>query len=304
MIYVLFGENSYAIKTKLKELEVKLKATLKNLNTDTLTMSDLAVNLQGTSLFASAGDEIIVIKGLSDRKDIYSSAIDFIIKNKDSANIVLIENSLDKRTALYKQLSKNAQVKEFKQLTSKDRPLLIKWLTNYVQSKNPTKSPDAFAIQMLIDWVGPNQESLANFADRLLLMDNFTKEGIEMYVPKLPTNFAFDVLKIALKKDLKKLNELLQDLKQTQDPYMLMGLLISQIIQIRALSSAGEADNVAKDTGSNPYALNNLKSMANLSPAKSKEIIKIFYEADKSIKSTGIDPWQAIEIALTRLARA
>ena len=93
------------------------------------------------------------------------------------------------------------------------------------------------------------------------------------------------------------------ELKQTQDPYMLFGLLTSQLIQVVALANASSVENVGKDLGASPYAVGNLKRAIKISPNKAKKALDIFYDADKANKSTGIDPWQATEIALKRLTQ-
>ena len=299
MIHILTGDNSYAIKNRLQKLLKESATSANQPPIENLTLSDLSVLLLGENLFSEK--QTVILNNLSQRKDIFEPAVNFIIKNKDAINVVLLETSLDKRTIVYKKLATNAKIEDYKQYTDRDQRLLINWLQDYLKEQKITISPKI--LQELLDWVGPDQERLISAADRLILMNDFTKEGIETYVPKTPSGFAFDLLATAIKKDNKKLNEILIDLKQTQDPYMLMGLLISQLIQAAALTYASSSDNVAKDLAASPYALENIRRQISLTPEQTKQALEIFYSADKAIKTTGAEPWPVVEIALKRLTK-
>ena len=299
MIYVLTGTNLYEIRLRQAEIIKSLKSQTKQPNIDKLTLSELSVLLLGENLFSET--VTIILNGLSERKDIYESAVNLIIKNKDKTDIILIENSLDKRTIIYKNLAKNAKIENYKEYTERDSSFLEKWILNYAKEKNITMPVKA--VRLLINWVGPNQEQLAHAVNRLALMNDFTEEGIKTYIPKTPSSFAFDLLATAINKDSTKLNEMLVDLKQTQEPHMLFGLLASQLIQATTLTAATVNENVAKDLGASPYAISNLKRAINITPKQAKQAITILYEADSSMKMSGIDPWQAIEIALKKLTQ-
>ncbi len=303
MIYVLTGNNLYEVRLRQAEIAKDLNAQIKQPSLDNLTLLDLSVLLLGENLFSE--NTTIILNGLSERKDIFEPALNLIIKNKDKTNVILIENTLDKRTIVYKNLVKNAKIEDHKEYTDRDHVFLAKWLQNYIKEKNTTSStqPSIKLIQALINWVGPNQEQLAHAADRLLVMNDFSEEGIKTYIPKTPSSFAFDLLATAINKDTKKLDKIMAELKQTQDPYMLFGLLTSQLIQVVALANASSVENVGKDLGASPYAVGNLKRVIKISPSKAKSALDIFYDADKANKSTGIDPWQATEIALKRLTQ-
>lgn len=303
MIHVLTGNNLYEIRLRQAEIVKELNSPIKQPNVDELTLSDLSVLLLGENLFSES--TTVILNGLSERKDIFEPAINLIIKNKDKTNVILIENTLDKRTIIYKNLVKNAKIEDHKEYTDRDQVFLAKWLQNYIKEKNISslKTPSPKIIQTLINWVGPNQEQLAHAADRLLFMNDFSEEGIKTYIPKTPSSFAFDLLATAINKDTKKLDKIMEELKQTQDPYMLFGLLTSQLIQVAALSNAPSNENVAKDLGASPYAVSNLKRVIKISSINAKKALDIFYDADKANKSTGIDPWQATEIALKRLTQ-
>lgn len=297
MLYVLTGDNQYALKRREKQLLKELNASPKILRIDDLTIPDLSVALTAVSLFDD--ENVLVIKNLSQRKDIFEIAIKNIIKNKDLKNIILIENSLDKRTVVYKELNKNSKIEDFKQLTERDSQQITTWMQSYLADKNQKTSPKI--LQELIDWVGVDQEVLVSSMDRLILMEALTSEGIKQYLPKKPTDFAFNLLSLALKKDRNKLRQTMDEIKQTQEPHMLMGLLISQFINIMAINHASSQDSVAKDLGVNPYAVQSIKRGVSINLAQEKKILEILYQADKGIKTSSTDPWQAIELTLVAL---
>ena len=90
MIYVLTGTNLYEIRLRQAEIIKSLKSQTKQPNIDKLTLSELSVLLLGENLFSET--VTIILNGLSERKDIYESAVNLIIKNKDKTDIILIEN--------------------------------------------------------------------------------------------------------------------------------------------------------------------------------------------------------------------
>ncbi len=300
MLYVLVGDNHYSIKERIKELEEELKLPIVRPNIDSLTLDSLRQLLGGTSLFST--EEVVVLNGLSNNKEVFAPGVELLTKYHDQAKVILIETAFDKRTALFKKLKAVGQVEEFKQFSEREIPLVKKWLKSTLHSKGLEASPSF--MDALIAWVGPQQEKLIMAVERLSLMDALTTKGVEEYIPKTPSSFAFELLAAALNKNSKKVMSTLDELKKTQDPYLLMGLITSQLVQVLALVRAPShlaTGVIAKDMGASPYALNNLSRSIKINSQQANKAIKYLYEADEGIKNSSLSPWQALSIALLRM---
>ena len=84
----------------------------------------------------------------------------------------------------------------------------------------------------------------------------------------------FDILDTAMRGDGTGAMKMCEKIEQTNDPYMFMGLMVSQAVK--------------------KLQYNN---------AKAPKVLKILAEADIEMKTTGIEPWKVIKIALLKIGK-
>ena len=105
------------------------------------------------------------------------------------------------------------------------------------------------------------------------LSKNKNVEFKEFAAAEDPNNkLVFDILDAAMRGDNSAV-KMCEKIEQTNDPYMFMGLMVSQAIK--------------------KLQYNN---------AKATKTLKILAEADVNMKSTGIEPWTLIKMALLKIA--
>lgn len=105
------------------------------------------------------------------------------------------------------------------------------------------------------------------------LSKNKSVEFKEFAAAEDPNNkLVFDILDAAMRGDNSAV-KMCEKIEQTNDPYMFMGLMVSQAIK--------------------KLQYNN---------AKAAKTLKILAEADVNMKSTGIEPWTLIKMALLKIA--
>ncbi len=105
------------------------------------------------------------------------------------------------------------------------------------------------------------------------LSKNKNVEFKEFAAAEDPNNkLVFDILDAAMRGDNSAV-KMCEKIEQTNDPYMFMGLMVSQAIK--------------------KLQYNN---------AKAAKTLKILAEADVNMKSTGIEPWTLIKMALLKIA--
>ncbi len=120
MIRVFYGDDRV---TARKQIDRQLGDDYEIIEGESLTVGDMPSVLLGTSLFAT--ERNILVKDLSENKECWAMLPQFI--EECPHNIVIWETKLDKRSAVYKELSKdkNVEFKEFKLAEDPDKKLVF-----------------------------------------------------------------------------------------------------------------------------------------------------------------------------------
>lgn len=264
---------------------------------ESLEIEQLPDLLQGATLFAP--ERTVVIREASKNKPMWEKIGEKIPELPDSLTLVLVETSPDKRTKTFKYLQKHAEVREFKELDEREA---TKWLVEEAKKRGgEIKNADA---ELLVARAGADQARLSNELDKLLLYGEISAETIEKLVEPTPQANVFALLDAAMAKKPKAVRELLKDAKISEDPYMLFGLLSSQIMQLAALvyGEGRSSDEIAKELKTHPFPLKKLAPVARkTSKQELRVIVEILSIMDEQMKSTGADPWQLLENALIKI---
>jgi DNA polymerase III delta subunit len=118
MITIFHGDDRLKAQTEAERLLGKGYEVIEG---ETLTLGDLASVFLGTSLFVE--QRKILIKDLSENSECFNKLADYLNTPHD---IVIWESKLDKRTALYKELTaKNVEVREFKNIEPPEKKLVF-----------------------------------------------------------------------------------------------------------------------------------------------------------------------------------
>lgn len=203
MIRIFYGENREAAR---KMIDSILSADYEVLEAENLSVADMASTFLGVSLFGETRS--ILIKDLSSNKECWEQLPKYTAECPH--NVVLWEMKLDKRSAAYKELSKDKNV-EFKEFA-------------------PAKDPDQY--------------------------------------------LAFDTINAALAGKDREVMAMLGRLETTGDPYMFMGLVVSQMTKKLPMGSARTA-----------------------------KILKLLAKADMDMKTAGIEPWTIVRVAMLKISK-
>jgi DNA polymerase III delta subunit len=299
MITLLLGDNSFELEQALARISSEFDGTAEKINSSELQLAQLPDILMGVSLFATA--RLIIIRNLSENKSIWAVFGDWLPRISDDINLVLIESKPDKRTATFKVLKDQANIKEFQPWNDRDTAKAEKWVID--RSKVLGFDIDAKNARILVERVGVDQWRLSHALEKLSLADTISPEVIKDIIEASPAENVFELFEIALKRDVKNLKRTLNILKQTEDVYRLSALLFTQAFQLAAVWSATRSDNVSKDFGIHPYVASKLALIAKrLSKSDVVKIISTFAEADDDMKTSRAEPWLLIELALIKIA--
>lgn len=301
MIRLLCGENDFELTRRLKQLRREFNGRPERFDGADVTSEQLADMFAGQTLFSV--ERMIIIDAPSSCSELWQHLEQWLKRVSSDTQLVLIEPKPDKRTAAYKWLKKNVVVEEFLPLNERDTGKILAWIDAYASARRLSLTSQQ--AKRLMARGGTNQWLLAQAIDKLSLADEVSDEWIDAVIEQSPTESVFALFETALTGNTTRLEEIIRDLKRTEDPYRVFGLVNSQVIQLIVLFYGdSNVTKVASDTGAkSSYPLQKLLPYIHrMSKHEADELLSQFAKADMRLKSTDVDPWLLLETVLTKVA--
>ncbi len=301
-LYLLFGDEKYDIEHYIE----KIKKTFSNLELginffvlDKTNIDTLSDAIESVSFFGL--EKLIVIKntGLKVGKELLEN-----ISNPELA-IVFVEDSVDKRTAEYKFLAKNAVCIECTKLNAKDAAFYVLRTLNAYK----IKVKDSTAEYMVSVCTEDKQTLINEFKKIVAYLEpgaELTKEIIDEICTKTLDAKIFDLMDLVMNKKKKEALKVLEDML-AQKTYigMISGMMYKQIKQMYSIKlleekikKEGLNVNIATELGMHPFLFSKLKAAsANYAIKELEELLLEFDEYDSFSKTGRIDA----ELGIKRL---
>lgn len=304
-ITVLFGENSFEKTSQLASLKKQAEDSnflIENLSAENLTEEDLLNAICGVSLLAEK--RLVIVKNLSENSAIWSNLGAMIERISSDVHLCLVEEKIDKRSAIYKALNKIADMREAKSLTPRDAKNLAEFARKL--AKDSGFSLDLKTAKFLVEWVGLNEWKVRDAVERLGLFGEFSSEKIREFIPQNQEGSAFGIFESAMSGDFESVIREISKLKTLEGvngAYLFFGLVSSQFFNLATLkigkSSGKTTAEIAKEIGANAWVLGKLEKLArDVSQDSLKKIAQSFAETDEKLKTSGANPWDLIEALL------
>jgi DNA polymerase-3 subunit delta len=304
MIATLTGENSFAVRQRLKELIGKFVAKHGELAVERFDAEEAEASAMIEAIqalpFLAASKMVIVRNGSANQQ--FAAQIEQTLSSvSGSTDLILYEPNIDKRTAYFKVLKKQTSFEEYKNL---DKPNLAKWLAAEAK-KHDTKLSFSDA-NYLVERLGENQELLYNELSKLALYDpHISKENIDLLTDPTPQSKVFDLLDAAFAGKKGRALELYEDQRaQKVEPQAILAMIAWQLQTLSLIKTAEERspDQIAKDAGMNPYPVKKATVMANkLSDDRLRQMVSEALEIDLKGKTTSLDLDEALKTYITTL---
>lgn len=305
MVILLTGDNTYQAAEEIRRLEASLGVMPERIDVDMLDQAKLADIMKGASLFAQK--RLIVIDGLSNRAELWSQAAEWVGLVDNETTLVLREPKPDKRTKAYKTFAKEAKLIDAISWTERQSGLAEKWLGAQAVAVGMSFSPvqlrnmvaRAFVLgqkqgQRVID-----QTLLARALDALVGAPEVTDDMIATVMPESTSDAVFDLLEMAVRGEAVVLRQRLDELRTSQDGFQLFALVSTQWAQLVMIALSG-GDDVP---GIHPFVQQKLRAQANkLSTSQLRLLTQLAATLDIQLKSTGLDPWDAVARLLMGIA--
>jgi len=294
MIIYLYGDNSFGISRQIKLIRQKYldstgpEGDLENIDVAERGINALLGRLSVMPMFVSS--RLIIAGNLTKAKPTPEQIDEIINATSESTNLIIADSKPDKRTVIYKKLSKLKGAKEFRNISGSE---LSNWVIAEMQKHNAKIAPAD--VKYLIDVVGENQWTLSNEIDKLASYSSqVTRATIdELAVPGLENN-TFILTEALAKKDLPRVLKLYKNIKlQGYADQLILGAITFQYRAI--LLSVLNNSELNRAYKMSPYVLDKTRSLAAVYTIDDvKKAYKIIASADLATKSGELPAGEAM----------
>ena len=308
-ITILYGDNSYERTTQLAKMKIDAEKSgfeIQKINSDELSKSDFVSLICGVSLLSEK--RFVYIRNLSENSEIWQNLAEILPRISTDVHLCLIEDKIDKRSVVYKAISKIVEIYEFKNLTARDSKNLVEFARLF--AKKQGLSLDNKTANFLISWVGVDEWRIRDAIEKIALIGEANEQNIREFVPQNIESNAFAIIEMMFLGDILKLQEEFSKLKITDGEdgaFRFLGMISTQIFNLVALKigkNIGKTTaEIAKEIGVNTWALGKMENFVqDLSESQLAEIVSKFTQVDEIIKTESVDPWNLVESTILEIA--
>lgn len=311
MIHLIIGTDIYKRRQIIHRIASANTLAPEKFDGASLTENELADCIAGATLFSS--ERLIIISDLSSNKSLWDKLADWIDRVSSDTTLLLVESAVDKRTKAYKTISKAATLYAADPWGDRQTGDAVRWVSQRAKELGITLSGDqagdlvarATATGERPGAYTIDQQQLEGALQSLAVLDTITADSIAAVLPESSADNVFELMDVALGGNKARTMQLLHNLHATADPYMTFGYIASQWTQLVALKIAGESpDAIAGKIGASPFILKKLQKYADkLTLARARELTDLLAGLDVKIKTTGIDPWMAVDRFIGELCK-
>ncbi len=294
-IYLLYGEESFLRKQYKERLKKALSPDDDSMNYSYFEGKDVSagevIDIAETMPFLSERRTIIIenspfFKAEGEKIAEYLNAV------PDTTYFVFVEESVDKRSKMYKSIAKNGCVVELSGL-SEDK--LMTWILGLLKKDN--KKITQNTMHYLLSKIDTNMENVRQEVEKLVCYcydrEVITEADIDAVCVTQISNQIFEMLDAMANKRQKTALQLYYNLLALKEPPMrilfLIGRQFNLLLQARLLKQKGYGDKaIAEKIGVPPFAVNKyLNQAGKFKVADLKKALEECVEADEAVK-TGI----------------
>lgn len=304
--YLFYGSEKYMIAKMKNQLKRALVAPDDTMNyayfegkkTDAMEVAELARTLPFFS------DHRLIILDQTDLGK--KTDEDFLKELEECAEttvILFIEDSVDKRSKIYKYLAKEGHAVSFETANEKE---LARWMLSLLKKEG--KQMSQAVLRSFLYRCGSDMFTLKNELEKLI---SYTQGRTEISMKDLDaltssqtTNQIFAMLEAIAKKQREKVLTLYYDLIELKEsPFGILALLIrqcNQLLQVKNLVVLGKNNgSIAKEIKVPPFVAGKLKDQAGMfSMEELYWMIRACARTDEQIKSGKINDRIAVELLL------
>ena len=307
-IYLIYGDESFLRKQYKERIKKALSPEEDSMNYSYFEGKDISVgeiiDLAETMPFL-AERRTIIIENSPFFKKKKKKIAEYLSAVPDTTYLVFVEETVDKRSKLYKSISKNGTVVEASSL-SEDK--LITWILGMLKKDN--KKITQNTMHYLLDKIGTNMENIRQEVEKLICYcydkEVITNEDIDAVCTTQINNQIFEMLDAMANKRQKVALQLYYNLLALKEPPMrilfLIGRQFNLLLQARMLKQKGYGDRViAEKIGVPPFAATKyLNQASKFKMDDLRQAVKECVEADEAVKSGNRNDRLSVELLIIK----
>lgn len=304
--YLLYGEEQYLIRQYRDKI---VKATVPEGDTMNFTaFSGDGINPKeiidlAETLPFFADKRLILIEDSGFFKKSPEELVEYFAEVPASTSFLFVEKEVDKRSKLYKALTKMGNAVEFKQQTEE---ILVKWVSGRIKKEGKNITRDAY--DLFIRKTGSDMENIDKELEKLICycLDKEVIEAadVEAVTTEQISNKIFDMVDAISTHQQKKALELYYDLLALKEPPMRILFLITRqfqmLLTVKVMSSKGFGNkDIAAKAGCPEWAVRKYQSQArSYSVEQLKGALEQGGSYEEAVKSGKMNDQMAVELFL------
>ncbi|MEK7153428.1 MAG: DNA polymerase III subunit delta [Patescibacteria group bacterium] len=304
MIVTLTGTNDHLRKAELKKLIAAFESVhgsmaIERFDGEETGAERMVESIQSMPFLTER--KLVVLREPGKQKAFAEAIADTVKAAADTTDLVIHEPKLDKRGSYYKTLKKAT---DFRELGELDVPALGKWAVAYVQGQGGRlNTADA---KLLIDRVGPNQQTLQSELDKLLAYDeSVSRASIELLTEPLPQSSVFELLDAAFAGRMQRAFEVYYEQRALRvEPQAIIAMLAWQLHVLAVVKAGGSrsVDQIAKEAKINPFVIRKSQTISRrLTLEQIKQFTADLLSLDMQLKRSSVDADEALQLYLLKL---
>lgn len=307
MIIFLYGEDTYRMKEKVKEIIEHYKKIHKTgLNLKYFNnFTDFKDSLKQTSMFKEK--KLIIINNIflnpEFKEKFLENKGDFL--KTDDIILLCQEDNISKNDSLFKFLKKNAKCQEFELLSNYK---LKNWIKKEFEKYNGKISSQG--LEKLIEYVSNDLWRMSNEIKKLASFSKVVEEkDIELLIrSRIETDIFKTIDAIAEKNKKQALKLLHKHLEKGDSPLYLLSMINYQFRNLLVIKSRCSSINevrinsLSKELKIHPFVVR--KSLWQIKRFTFEELKKIYqkiFEVDLNIKTGRIEPEIGLDLLITEI---
>lgn len=305
MIIALTGNNSLNLRAELSRLVGEFTKNYGDMAVEKIDCEDAEYNkiteaVQSLPFLSSK--KLVILNRPGTQKQFAEKFEELVESISDSTDVIIVEPKPDKRSSYYKLLQKKTEFKSYDELGPRELP---GWLSREAKARGGSLSQND--AQYLVERVGVNQQSLSNELDKLLIYEPaITRQVIDLLTDPAPQSTVFQLLDAAFAGNAKRALAIYREQRALKvEPIQIVAMLAWQLHALAVTKTAGNkpVQVIAREASLSPFVVQKSQPVSRkLTMQQLKQMIHDLQELDVKLKSTSIDPDEALQYYLLKIS--
>ncbi len=307
-VYLIYGEEKYLIRTIKNRMIKGLVKADDTMNYTKFVGKDSSVKeiIQTCDTLPFFADyRVVLLEDTGFFKTSNDEMAEYIKEIPDSSVVIFIEEEVDKRNKVYKQVKSTGYICECSRMNHSE---LSKWVLVRLNKENKKITKEN--MDYLLEKLGDDMDNISSELDKLLSYtmgrNIIGKSDIDDVCVSEITGKIFDMVDAIGNKDQKKALDLYYDLIAVREaPMKILYMLTRQfniMLQVKEMEMKGKSSGeMAKNIGMQSFIVNKtLKQCKNFKLHVIKNAVNYCLKMEEAVKTGNMNDKMAVELVIVK----